>query len=97
MSEPRPKFGNYILNSLEAEMKLRDLDPKLSDSGILRFDCPTCSPKGNAHGIRVPLAPAVDKYGQSWQHTGEFPDTLTLTPSVNAGCWHGSIKNGDIV
>lgn len=28
---------------------------------------------------------------------GEFPDTLTLTPSVDAGCWHGYIQNGQIV
>ena len=77
-------------------MKLRDLDPKLSDNGVLRFDCPTCTPNGNAHGIRVALAPAVDRHGQSWQHTGEFPDTLTLSPSVNAGCWHGTIVNGEI-
>ena len=76
-------------------MKLRDLDPKLSDGGILRFDCPVCTPQGDAHGIRVALAPAVEN-GRSWQHTGEFPDTLTLHPSVNAGCWHGNITNGEI-
>jgi hypothetical protein len=72
---------------------LAELDPKLSDTGFLRFDCPTC----RTHGIRVPLAPAVDQYGQSWQHTGEFPDTLTLMPSVDAGCWHGFIQDGQIV
>ncbi len=78
-------------------MRLRDLNPKLSADGFLRFDCPTCTPQGNAHAIRVPLAPAVDQYGKSWQHTGEFPDSLTLTPSVNAGCWHGSITNGEMI
>jgi hypothetical protein len=78
-------------------MKLSELDPKLSDSGFLRFDCPACSKSWNAHGIRVPLAPAVDGRGQSWQHTGAFPDSLTLTPSVDAGCWHGRIVNGEIV
>lgn len=78
-------------------MKLKELNPKLSDNGILRFDCPSCSLKGDAHGIRVPLAPAVDQHGQSWNHTGQFPDTLTLTPSVDAGCWHGWIRSGEIV
>ena len=77
-------------------MRLTELNPKLSDSGFLRFDCPVCSPKGDAHGIRVPLAPARDQYGQSWQHTGVFPDSITVTPSVNAGCWHGFIRNGEI-
>ena len=82
-------------------MKLRDLDPRLrggdlASGAFLVFDCPACSPKGDAHGIRVPLAPKVDQNGQSWQHSGEFPDTLTLSPSINAGCWHGWIENGEI-
>lgn len=79
------------------KMKLADLDPKLSDDGILRFNCPVCSLIGNAHWIRVALAPAADRHGQSWQHTGEFPNSLTLTPSVDAGCWHGHIVNGEII
>jgi hypothetical protein len=77
-------------------MKLSELDPKLSDNGFLRFTCPVCSKVGNAHGIRIPLAPTVDKYGHSWKHSGEFPDSLTVTPSINAGCWHGWITNGDV-
>jgi hypothetical protein len=42
-----------------------------------------------------------------WQASGVFPDTLTLQPSVNiqkkmpdgtlqAGCWHGHVTNGEI-
>lgn len=76
-------------------MTLRDLNPKLS-GGFLRFDCPVCTANDNAHKIRVPLAPATDRFGQSWQHTGEYPDTLTLRPSIDAGCWHGHITNGEI-
>lgn len=75
-------------------MKLTDLDARVKN-GVLIFDCPTCSASGNAHGIRVALAPTVDVHGQSWQHSGEFPN-LTLTPSVDAGCWHGFITNGEI-
>ena len=78
-------------------MRLSELDPKLSDTGYMRFDCPVCSTKGNAHAIRIPLSPAVDQHGQSWQHTGAFPDSLTVNPSVNAGCWHGWIKNGEVL
>jgi len=77
-------------------MRLKDLDPKLSDAGFLRFCCPVCTPKGNAHSIRIPLAPTEHK-GLSWQHTGEFPDTLSVTPSINAGCWHGSITDGEVL
>ena len=29
--------------------------------------------------------------------TGAFPDSLTVNPSVNAGCWHGWIKNGEVL
>lgn len=76
-------------------VRLSDLDPKLA-GGFLRFDCPACSLNGNAHGIRVPLLPQIDRFGQSWGHSGEFPDSLTLTPSIDAGCLHGHIVNGEI-
>lgn len=76
-------------------MKLSELEPKLSDTGVLRFWCPVCT-GDKTHGVRVPLAPATDKDGQSWQHTGQFPDTLTLHPSINVGCWHGHIVDGEI-
>lgn len=79
-------------------MRLSELDPKLSASGILRFDCPACSPKGHAHGIRVALSPpAPYEYGKTWQRTGEYPETLTLHPSIDAGCWHGQITNGEMI
>lgn len=74
-------------------MKLSNLNPKLGSDSVLVFDCP-CGKCGGR--IRVPLAPATDSKGQSWQHTGELAN-LTLVPSVNAGCWHGHIQNGEIV
>lgn len=75
-------------------MKLKDLDAKLNEN-VLTFDCPSCKDQ-NAHKIRVPLSPATDRHGQSWNHGGEFPETLTLQPSVDAGCWHGWITNGEV-
>jgi hypothetical protein len=42
------------------------------------------------------LTPAVDRNGRSWTHTGEFPETLSVTPSIDAGCWHGFITQGNI-
>ncbi len=69
-------------------MNLVDLNGKLA-GGYLVFDCPAC----RDHKIRVPLAPMQGPNGHSWQHSGEFP-ALTLTPSVDAGCWHGFVSMG---
>lgn len=85
-------------------MRLADLHPKLSgslDAGTLRFDCPIPE---HGHKIRVPLGTSY------WRATGEFPETPSVTPSVNAAnpalsgnlaaldsCrWHGNISNGDV-
>lgn len=73
-------------------MKLRDLQPRFNGR-FLVFDCP-CGKCGGR--IRVALAPQQDSQGQAWNYTGEFPDSLSLTPSVNAGCWHGYITNGEV-
>jgi hypothetical protein len=62
-------------------MRLRDLNPKLSGtlgSGILRFDCPL----GHPHKIRVPVSRSGER--PAWKASGAFPDTVTLTPSINA-------------
>lgn len=75
-------------------IRLSALEPNLKE-GFLSFWCPVCR-DDSAHKIRVPLAPTKDRYEQSWQHSGECPDTLTLTPSVDAGCWHGYIQNGEL-
>lgn len=73
-------------------MRLSSLDPKLSDNKVLRFDCPKCSQPGinNCHAVRVPLE------GSHWTYSGEFPETLTVMPSIDIGCWHGFISNGDV-
>ena len=73
-------------------MQLSELNPKITESGFLVFDCP-CSKCGGR--IRVPLHPAQDRDGQSWSHSGNL-ENITLQPSVNAGCWHGFISNGQI-
>jgi hypothetical protein len=74
-------------------MRLRDLRPDLEgslQSGILNFDCPL----GHSHKIRIPLGEG------GWQAVGEFPESLTVTPSINCdqspSCgWHGTVSNGD--
>lgn len=77
-------------------MKLSELDPVLKND-ILRFDCPVCSLKGNSHSVRICILPRRDEQGNGWAREGEFPDTLTLRPSINVGCWHGNIVAGEIL
>lgn len=74
-------------------MRLLDLNPTIKEPGVLVFDCP-CNKCGGR--VRVPLLPNTNDRGQGWTHTGCL-DNLTLTPSVNAGCWHGWIKDGSVV
>jgi hypothetical protein len=82
-------------------MRLADLNPKLVGDlsrGFVIFDCPV----GHGHRFRVPIhaAPFGEVDGvKHWQASGEFPDTLSLAPSVDAsqvGCWHGFITNGEV-
>jgi hypothetical protein len=86
---------------------LSALDPKLSAEGILTFDCPACTPdlpssrvtdKSEQHRIRIPLKPAApNSNGATWDHSGEFPLTLSLNPSVDVGCWHGYVLSGQVI
>lgn len=71
-------------------MRLSELNPKLDgplDSGILSFDCPL----GHPHRLIIPVGAYGTRTG--WAATGEFPDTLTLTPSIMAH--HGSPHGAD--
>lgn len=75
-------------------MRLSDLHPKLNgtaEAGTLRFDCPI---REHGHKIRVPLGTSY------WHATGDFPDSFTVLPSVNATgptCnWHGNVTNGEV-
>ena len=66
-------------------LHLRVLDPKLADNGVLRFDCPN---PDCCHVIRIETG--ADK---PWSVGGKWPD-ITVSPSINAGCWHGWISGG---
>ena len=91
-------------------MRLADLHPqfRMIDDGNgprrwLRFDCPL----GHGHQIGVP----VEGPG-AWGMTGELPDTLSITPSIDASrrepqpsdsaylvraCgWHGFVTDGEV-
>ena len=89
--------------------------------GLLSFDCPhpSCN---RGHRVRVSISAAAfherparsqaEMAGRTgkvkvWQATGVFPDSLTLSPSIDiieanekgekirTLCWHGFITNGD--
>jgi Family of unknown function (DUF6527) len=74
-------------------MKLEDLNAYVTESYLV-FDCP-CGKCGGR--IRVNVGPEfTNRDGRPvWQMTGSFPN-LTLNPSINAGCWHGHIVDGEI-
>jgi hypothetical protein len=104
-------------------MRLRDLDPHLNGTvsdGVLSFNCPH---PGCEHSVRVSISSApyherpprgtmemMQKNGmvKVWQASGEFPDSLSLAPSIDiieadahgnkirTLCWHGFVTNGDV-
>lgn len=79
-------------------MLLADLNPKLTESGYLVFDCPCGGIAGTADcgiRIRVPMHPTKDALGQTWAHTGQL-ERLTVSPSVGIGHWHGRIIGGEV-
>src|SRR5580704_18659112 len=94
--------------------KLTDLEPRLSDN-VLVFNCPCnrCRDIRENPGaernllfcdarIRIPIVPQEN----GWTHVGgEFPESVSLMPSIlighpsknaNGGCegWHGYLTNG---
>jgi len=65
-------------------MKLADLNPREREYGYVEFDCPA----GHPHRIIVPTDKAF--VANAWARSGEFPATLTLSPSILA---HQGIPN----
>lgn len=61
-------------------MRLSDLKPELRD-GVLCFDCPLGH---TAHRLMFHI--------QRWSPTGVFPDSLTLTPSIQV---YGGVPNDE--
>jgi hypothetical protein len=44
-------------------------------------------------GVPAEVTPGIAR----WPVSGTGFHDLTLTPSVDAGCWHGHVTNGEIV
>lgn len=74
------------------------------------FLCPACFKKNNGpvgtHVVEVGfesrgLLPKQSSHSRSgepsrWRATGTGYDDLTLEPSVDCGCWHGFVRNGEV-
>ena len=87
-------------------MRLTELNPRLKEN-ILVFDCPCgrCNTEKMPQGrIRIPIVPAPN----GWTMSGEFPETISLQPSIRIGdertdaiegccIWHGYLTNGSLV
>lgn len=77
----------------------------------IRFLCPACFAKNagpvGTHGIDVAFHDrgVADDQGSHndkgepsrWHVSGDSFGNLSLSPSIDGGCWHGYIKNGAIV
>jgi hypothetical protein len=57
---------------------------------ILKMWCP-CGRKSR-HRIRVPIT--TTKLETPWRRNGPSFSLLTIAPSVDTGCWHGTIEEG---
>lgn len=94
------------------------------EDGAVWHDCPVCKGDAS-HRVRTPVTRqpfhelsydppqhwgnGTERKRKFWQATGEFPETLTLSPSINivevdeetgavlgTRCWHGHIQNGAV-
>ena len=68
----------------------------ISDADGILLLCPC----GGGHELLLwfagrPRVPAKARPVHRWQAEGATIGTLTLSPSVNARCWHGWIRNGN--
>lgn len=83
--------------------------PDLASAQGLMLLCPACFQKNGSsvgtHSIRVTFRDrgVLDRQGSQsrhggpsrWAVSGTGLHDLTTDPSVDCGCWHGWIKNGD--
>lgn len=102
-----PQFVQYFED--ETGKYLRHV-PDLAHSQGIVFLCPACFAKNNGpvgtHGIEVSFhgRGVLDHQGSHntagnssrWQVSGNGYSDLSLHPSIDCGCWHGFIKNGDV-
>lgn len=79
-------------------------DTLVEAQGIV-FVCPACV-NTNGHRINVTFkgrdvpehlgTHGSDGKPSRWEVTGTTFEDLTLSPSVDVGCWHGYVTNGEV-
>lgn len=85
--------------------KLTDLNPKFTgclrpDSGEqMQFDCPACGP---GHRLSAYFQNPIDGgeangWTPKWERSGETFEELTITPSIDYGCFHGWVEDGRVI
>lgn len=81
---------------VKKNMTLSEFDPQWKEGVngelILKMWCP-CGRKAR-HRIRVPVTTA--KLETPWRRNGPSFTVLTIAPSVDTGCWHGVIEDGEV-
>jgi hypothetical protein len=66
----------------------------------MTLNCPTCGP---CHRLAVYFSNPVDGKESAqwqvvkWEREGETFDALTISPSINYGCFHGWIEDGKVI
>ena len=75
----------------------------LAEAQGVAFECPACEPRhlvvvGFAgRGLADHQASQARGGGPSrWSVAGAGLGDLTLAPSIDCGCWHGWIRNGEV-
>lgn len=85
-----PVLVRYGTESLLHVSTLEEAD------GLLLYSCPC----GAGHALlcwRRGRVPADAEPGPGrWDFSGSDLHDLTLSPSVNLGCWHGFVRNGEV-
>lgn len=87
--------------------KLTELNPEWT--GVMRqnsgegivFDCPACGPR---HRLAAYFSNPLDgkehlprPQNQIWQRDGKTFETLTISPSIDYGCFHGWVERGWVI
>lgn len=80
----------------DRKMLLSEFDPQWKEGVngelILKMWCP-CGRKSR-HRIRVPITTV--KVETPWRRNGPSFGALTIAPSIDTGCWHGFIEDGQV-
>lgn len=90
LAELDPTFFVYRLDPEDDATYLTPVNA-IADAVGVQFDCPC----GDGHRLLIPFKGRMPD-GKGWAVTGTNFDNLTLQPSVDAKCWHGWVRNGEI-